>query len=65
VTLLKCLFFIYLQGVTQQEQTFCRTAVTLVFFNDEFDRELLWGVSARITVDFLAVLAGSDLPAGG
>jgi len=36
-----------------------------VVFYDEFDRELLWGVSARITVDFLAVLAGSDLPAGG
>lgn len=28
-----------------------------VVFYDEFDRELLWGVSARITVDFLACLA--------
>ena len=27
-----------------------------VVFYDEFDQELLWGVSARITVDFLAVL---------
>jgi len=36
-----------------------------VIFYDEFDQELLWGVSARITVDFLAVLAGSDLPEGG
>jgi 8-oxo-dGTP pyrophosphatase MutT (NUDIX family) len=27
-----------------------------VVFFDEFDRELLWGVSARITVDFLACL---------
>jgi len=27
-----------------------------VVFYDEFDRELLWGVSARITVDFLAAL---------
>lgn len=30
-----------------------------VVFYDEFDQELLWGVSARITVDFLAVLDGS------
>jgi 8-oxo-dGTP pyrophosphatase MutT (NUDIX family) len=30
-----------------------------VVFYDEFDQELLWGVSARITVDFLAVLFGS------
>jgi 8-oxo-dGTP pyrophosphatase MutT (NUDIX family) len=30
-----------------------------VVFFEEFDRELLWGVSARITVDFLAVLGGS------
>lgn len=30
-----------------------------VVFYDEFDQELLWGVSARITVDFLAVLNGS------
>jgi len=35
-----------------------------VIFYDKFDQELLWGVSARITVDFLAVLAGSDLPEG-
>jgi len=33
-----------------------------VVFYDQFDQELLWGVSARITVDFLAVLAGSGLP---
>lgn len=31
-----------------------------VVFFDEFDQELLWGVSARITVDFLAVLKGSS-----
>lgn len=31
-----------------------------VIFYDEFDRELLWGVSARITVDFLAVLTAFD-----
>jgi len=30
-----------------------------VIFYDEFDQELLWGVSARITVDFLAVLVES------
>jgi 8-oxo-dGTP pyrophosphatase MutT (NUDIX family) len=30
-----------------------------VVFYDEFDQELLWGVSARITVDFLTVLFGS------
>jgi 8-oxo-dGTP pyrophosphatase MutT (NUDIX family) len=30
-----------------------------VVFYDEFDQELLWGVSARITLDFLAVLFGS------
>lgn len=30
-----------------------------VIFFDEFDRELLWGVSGRITVDFLAVLTGA------
>jgi 8-oxo-dGTP pyrophosphatase MutT (NUDIX family) len=30
-----------------------------VVFYDEFDQELLWGVSARITVDFLACLDGS------
>ncbi len=35
-----------------------------VIFYDEFDQELLWGVSACITVDFLAVLAGSDPPKG-
>jgi 8-oxo-dGTP pyrophosphatase MutT (NUDIX family) len=29
-----------------------------VVFYDEHDGELLWGVSARITVDFLEVLAG-------
>jgi len=28
-----------------------------VVFYDEFDQELLWGVSARITVDFLACLS--------
>lgn len=31
-----------------------------VVFYDEFDRELLWGVSARITVDFLATLARTE-----
>ncbi|MCG6860402.1 MAG: CoA pyrophosphatase [Chromatiaceae bacterium] len=30
-----------------------------VVFFDEFDQELLWGVSARITVDFLAALSVS------
>jgi 8-oxo-dGTP pyrophosphatase MutT (NUDIX family) len=30
-----------------------------VVFYDQFDQELLWGVSARITVDFLACLAGT------
>jgi 8-oxo-dGTP pyrophosphatase MutT (NUDIX family) len=30
-----------------------------VVFYDEFDQELLWGVSARITVDFLACLSRS------
>lgn len=30
-----------------------------VIFFDEFDQELLWGVSGRITVDFLAVLSGT------
>jgi hypothetical protein len=29
-----------------------------VVFYDEFDQEILWGVSARITVDFLTCLGG-------
>ena len=34
-----------------------------VIFFDEFDQELLWGVSGRITVDFLAVLNSSYIGA--
>jgi 8-oxo-dGTP pyrophosphatase MutT (NUDIX family) len=30
-----------------------------VVFYDTFDQELLWGVSARITVDFLTILSAS------
>jgi len=33
------------------------TEVRDVIFYDEFDQEVLWGVSARITVDFLAALS--------
>jgi len=36
-----------------------------VFFYERFNQELLWGVSARITVDFLDVLASSDRPENG
>jgi len=42
-----------------------RPEARTVIFYDEFDQELLWGVSARITVDFLAVLAASDPPENG
>lgn len=31
-----------------------------VIFYDEFDRELLWGITAGITVELLTCLAGSD-----